>query len=376
MANRHITLKHLVIKNKKYIGLQFQQDRIIDAMIVSIGDAFWSKEFNMAYVPNNKLKLNLIFKTFKGFAWINTAYFFENRPPKKHSPDLMDVNWYRKRVQSPDYRRCPEDYLLKLELRRYANSTVKSYILAFETFINHFKERELMEINEADIRSYLQKMVQAKKSDSSINLAINAIKFYYELVLGMPNRFYSIERPIKKKSLPQVISKEEVALLLKNTENQKHKCIIMILYSAGLRRGELINLKIKDIDNYRMLIRVNQAKGRKDRVTLLAIKALEELRIYFKIYRPQVWLFEGPLGAQYSPSSVQKILQMAKEKAGILRNITPHMLRHSFATHLLESGVDLRRIQVLLGHSSSKTTEIYTHVANNSFKSIKNPLDL
>ena len=233
-----------------------------------------------------------------------------------------------------------------------------------------------MEINEADIRSYLQKMVQAKKSDSSINLAINAIKFYYELVLGMPNRFYSIERPIKKKSLPQVISKEEVALLLKNTENQKHKCIIMILYSAGLRRGELINLKIKDIDNYRMLIRVNQAKGRKDRVTLLAIKALEELRIYFKIYRPQVWLFEGPLGAQYSPSSVQKILQMAKEKAGILRNITPHMLRHSFATHLLESGVDLRRIQILLGHSSSKTTEIYTHVANNSFKSIKNPLDL
>lgn len=330
----------------------------------------------MAYVPNNKQKLQLIFKTFKGFAWINTAYFFENRPPKQHSPDLMDVNWFRKRVDLPNFRRCPEDYLLKLELRRYANSTVKNYIHAFEAFINHFKERELMGINESDIRGYLQTMVQSKKSDSTINLAINAIKFYYELVLGMPNRFYSIERPIKKKSLPEVISKEEVSLLLKNTENQKHKCIIMLLYSGGLRRGELINLKITDIDNYRMLIRINQAKGGKDRVTLLAQKALEELRCYFKIYRPKIWLFEGPRGAQYSTSSVQKILQMAKEKAGILRNITPHMLRHSFATHLLESGVDLRHIQILLGHSSSKTTEIYTHVANNSFKSIINPLDL
>lgn len=376
MPNRHITLKHLVIDNKKFIGLQFQQDRVLDSLTVSLGEASWSKEFNMAYVPNNKAKLTLIFKTFKGYAWINTAYFFENRPPKQHSPDTMDVNWFRKRTTTPEHRRCPEEYLLKLELRRYANSTVKSYIHAFETFINHFKEMDLMEINETDIRGYLQKMVQAKKSDSAINIAINSIKFYYEVVLGMPNRFYSIERPIKRKSLPEVISKEEVNLLLENTENIKHKCIISLLYSAGLRRNELINLKITDIDSYRMLIRVNQAKGGKDRVSLLANQALKDLRDYYKIYRPKNWLFEGPLGKQYSPSSVRSILQMAKEKAGITRNITPHMLRHSFATHLLESGIDLRRIQILLGHSSSKTTEIYTHVANNSFKSIKNPLDL
>ena len=376
MPSRHITLKHLVIENQKFIGLQFQQDRVIDSLIVSLGDANWSKEFNMAYVPNTPQKLTRIFKTFKGFAWINTAYFFENRPAKRHSPDKMDVSWFRKREQEPDYRRCPEEYLLKLELRRYANSTVKNYIVAFEAFINHFKDLDLMEINEGDIRGYLQKMVQAEKSDSAINLAINAIKFYYEIVLGMPNRFYSIERPLKKKSLPEVISKEEVNLLLTNTENIKHKCVITLLYSAGLRRNELVNLKVTDIDSYRMLIRVNQAKGGKDRVTLLAKQALEDLRNYYKMYQPKKWLFEGPLGKQYSPSSIRSILNTAKEKAGIKRKITPHMLRHSFATHLLESGIDLRRIQILLGHSSSKTTEIYTHVANNSFKSIKNPLDL
>lgn len=376
MPKRHITLKHLVIANEKFIGLQFQQDKVLKSLAVSLGEAKWSKEFNMVYVPNNKEKLKLIFNTFRGFAWVNTSYFFQNRPTKQHSAEVMDVEWFRKRSPSPSRRTCPEEYLLKLELRRYANNTVKSYISAFETFINHFKERDLMEINEGDIRAYLQTMIHANKSDSAINIAINSIKFYYEVVLGMPNRFYHIERPIKKKSLPEVVSKEEVNLLLKNTENIKHKCIISLLYSAGLRRSELVNLKVTDIDSFRMLVRVKNAKGGKDRLTLLAKQTLTDLREYYKIYRPKDWLFEGPLRKQYSSSSVRCIVKSAKEKAGIKRNITPHMLRHSFATHLLESGIDLRRIQILLGHSSSKTTEIYTHVANDSFKSIVNPLDL
>ena len=149
-----------------------------------------------------------------------------------------------------------------------------------------------------------------------------------------------------------------------------------LLYSAGLRRSELLNLKITDIDSKRMLIRVQAAKGNKDRMTLLSKTVLEDLRVYFKEYKPRKWLFEGVSSKQYAPTSVVKIIKSSCYKAKVIRNVTPHTLRHSFATHLLEAGTDLRYIQTLLGHSSSKTTEIYTHVAINSFDMIKNPLDL
>ena len=213
-------------------------------------------------------------------------------------------------------------------------------------------------------------------SNSYINQAVNAIKFYFEVVLDMPNRFYEIERPIKEHKLPKVISKEEVMAIISNTNNLKHKCIVSLLYSAGLRRSELINLKLTDIDSKRMLIRVEGAKGNKDRFTLLGENMLNELRDYFREWRPKLYLFESPDGRQYSPTSVEKIVKMAAGKAGIRKKVTPHMLRHSFATHLLENGNDLRVIQTLLGHNSIKTTEIYTHVAINTFDKVKNLLDL
>ena len=206
-------------------------------------------------------------------------------------------------------------------------------------------------------------------------LLINAIKFYYEVVKEMPNRFYSVERPRKEFKLPKVISKEEVKRIIANTNNIKHKCIVSLLYSAGLRRGELLNLKMEDIDSKRMLIRVNSGKGNKDRFTLLSENVLNDLRTYYLKHKPQKWLFEGLKGLQYSAGSVKEIINNAAIKAGIKKDVSPHMLRHSFATHLLENGTDLRYIQTLLGHSSSKTTEIYTHIAVSSFNLIKNPLD-
>ena len=172
-----------------------------------------------------------------------------------------------------------------------------------------------------------------------------------------------------------MISKEEVLAIIDNTNNIKHKCIVSLLYSGGLRRGELINLKIVDIDIKRMLIRVEDAKGNKDRYTLLSLRVLKELRSYYKKWQPKVYLFEGPSGMKYSSRSIANIIINAAAKAGIRKNVTPHMLRHSFATHLLENGTDLRNIQALLGHSSLKTTEIYTHVAISSFNKIKNLLD-
>ena len=179
--------------------------------------------------------------------------------------------------------------------------------------------------------------------------------------------------PIK---IPIILSKDEARKLIESTNNIKHKCIVGLLYSAGLRRSELLNLKIFDIDSSRMLIHVRGAKGNKDRFSLLSKTILEDLRIYFKEWRPKEYLFESINNGKYSENSVSKIVKNASIKAKLKKRVTPHTLRHSFATHLLEAGTDLRYIQILLGHNSTKTTEIYTHVATSSFNSIKNPLDL
>ncbi|MEP3209749.1 MAG: site-specific tyrosine recombinase/integron integrase [Maribacter sp.] len=371
---KSITLYHLMIKNQKMIGIKFSPDKLIQNLVKGLPNPKWSKRYNMAYIPNTKDNLGIVFNTFKGVVWINYNRFLTNKPVNTKN-ETVDVAWFRKRKPIPDYRLCPEEFLLKLELKRYANSTVKTYVSFFEMFINFHKNKDLHAIDESDIRRFLQSLVQKKVSNSYINQAINAIKFYYEVVLGMPNRFYEIERPRKESKLPKVISKEEVVDIIENTNNLKHRCIVQLLYGSGLRRSELLNLRIKDIDSKRMLVRVEGSKGNKDRLTLLSKTALKDLRKYYIKYEPELFLFEGKKGMKYSAASVLKIVKAASEKARIRTQVTPHVLRHSFATHLLEAGTDLRQIQVLLGHGSSKTTEIYTHVATNTFETIKNPLD-
>ncbi len=373
--HKHITLKHLLIDNKKFIGLKFQSDKVINSLIKELNGIQWSEEFAMYCLPNNKSNLDAIFNMFRGVAWLNTNYFFQKSNSKALNEEF-DVQWFRERQKLKGYKCCPEVYLDKLELKQYANNTVKSYVSCFERFINYFFDKDIDRLDELDVRNYLKHLSQTNWSTSYINQSINSIKFYYEVVLGMPNRFYQIERPRKKKKLPIVLSKSEVLSIIDGTNNLKHKCILSLLYSAGLRRSELINLKISDIDSKRMLIKVNNAKGNKDRYTLLAQSILPDLRKYYIQYKPKKYLFEGQKREKYSPTSIIKILQSAVLKAGIYKHVTPHTLRHSFATHLLEEGTDLRYIQLLLGHNSSKTTEIYTHVAKNSFSSIKNPLDL
>ena len=212
-------------------------------------------------------------------------------------------------------------------------------------------------------------------SVSQQNQRINAIKFYYEKVLNRKKEYYRISRPRKESKLPTVLTKEEVNSLIQMTKNLKHRCILMTIYSGGLRRSELINLKVTDIDSQRMLIKVCGAKGKKDRYTLLSERLLSELRKYYKVYLPRQWLFEGQEGGPYSATSIERIFRDAVGRAGIKKYVTPHSLRHSFATHLLEQGTNLRYFQELLGHSSTKTTQIYTRVASNSLMKIRNPLD-
>ena len=373
--SQHITLKHLLIDNNKYIGLQFYTNKALDIIVKELDYIAWSDEFNMYYVPNNKSSLDSIYSIFRGVAWINSKYFFQKTRSKQLTEEF-DVEWYRKRKKCSSHRHCPELYLQKLELKKYSNNTVKSYVSCFEEFINYFPNQEIDNLNELDIRTYIQKLVKEKRSNSYINVAINSIKFYYEIVLGMPNRFYMIERPRVSKKLPLVLSKAEVKNLIDATNNLKHRCIVSLLYSGGLRRSELLNLKLTDIDSSRMLIYIKDAKGNKDRYTLLSKTALLDLRSYYKEWRPKVYLFESPDGKKYSASSIGKLISNSAIKAGIKKHVSAHTLRHSFATHLLEGGTDLRYIQLLLGHNSNKTTEIYTHVAKSSFDSIKNPLDL
>jgi site-specific recombinase XerD len=371
---KHITLKHLFINNQKMIGIQFYPDKVIQALIKELNQPRWSKEFSMVYIPNTKKNLTEVFEKFRGVAWINGNSFFKEKPIRNNQP--VDINWYRNRSKMTSYKYIPEAYLRKLELKRYALNTCKTYIIQFEKFINHFSNKDIVTLSEGEVRSYLQHLISQKKSNSYLNQAINSIKFYYEVVMGMPNRFYSIERPRKQLQLPKVVSKKEIFTILEHTNNIKHRCIIGLLYSAGLRRSELLNLRITDIDSNRMLIFIRNAKNNKDRYSLLSQTILKDLRIYYKQWKPKTYLFEGALGKKYSAESVAKIVRSASAKSGILKKITPHMLRHSFATHLLEDGTDIRYIQTLLGHSSTKTTEIYTQVALNNFKSIRNPLDL
>jgi site-specific recombinase XerD len=212
-------------------------------------------------------------------------------------------------------------------------------------------------------------------SRSTQNQAINAIKFYLEHVKHGERKVYYVDRPLKELKLPTVLSEAEIQRLLFHTRNIKHKCLLLLLYSGGLRISEVLKLKPVDVDTDRNVIYLRGAKGNKDRITLLSAVALTYLQQYLAAYKPATYIFEGPNGTAYSSRSVNKIIKRSALLAGIVKNVSAHTLRHTFATHLLEHGTDLRYIQSLLGHESSKTTERYTQVTRKGFMQLTSPLD-
>lgn len=299
----------------------------------------------------------------------------ETEAPKKQGIDKLSPK------EAVFYKSCPANYINKLTELRYSENTVKSYAPLFEEFINHFPKEDLDSLNDKHVMEFSRFLVTERKVSTSYqNQAINAIKFYFEKVLGGKRKLYFVERPRQEQTLPTVCSVEEVQQILSSIKNIKHKAILSTIYSAGLRVSELINLPIKAIDSDRMQIYIENSKGKKDRYTILSKKVLDLLRVYFKREKPHFWLFEG-MGStkekpvQYSSRSIQSILKAALKQTGIKKHVTVHTLRHSFATHLLENGTDLRYIQSLLGHSNSKTTEIYTHITTKGFNQIISPLD-
>jgi site-specific recombinase XerD len=263
-----------------------------------------------------------------------------------------------------------------LKLKGYSQKTADVYVSHIRQFIN-FNNESISKIRSRDIKKYLLYLLNERKlSHSFVNQAVSAIKFLFIKVLKKKDIIVDIPRPKKENKLPQVLSEKEVIKILKSLDNQKHRTILYLVYSAGLRVGEVVKLECNDIDNDRMLIRVKQGKGRKDRYTTLSRIALEEIKEYYKAYKPKKWLFSGAKpDTHLTRRTVQKIFKRACSKAKIKKDVSIHDLRHSFATHLLERGTDLRYIQELLGHKSSTTTEVYTHVSKKNISKIESPLD-
>ena len=272
-----------------------------------------------------------------------------------------------------DYISDKEEYLQKIKerciLKGFSNQTIKSYTYNISKFLDFIYKSRLNLSNES-VRLYL---LSKNLSTNSSRLQYAAISFFFRDILNKPFSFEEVPIKKKEKQLPKVISKEKIKEMIELTENLKHKLIIKLLYSSGLRLQELIDLKRRDIDFERGILNVKKGKGSKDRITLISeTLKLDLLKYYSNAIFKTEYVFEGRNG-KYTKKSVQKVLDEAGKKANI--KVTPHMLRHSFATHLLEQGIDIRYIQKLLGHSDLKTTEIYTHVSTKDLSKIKSPLD-
>lgn len=268
--------------------------------------------------------------------------------------------------------------LIKLEqemkLKGFSQKTIKSY-LYYITDFSRFTNKKLCKVNTQDIRSYLEKLIDQKKSQSTINITYSALKLYFEKNLRR-KFFINIPRVKKTKKLPHVLTTSEVKKILSPVQNVKHKLMLATIYSAGLRVSELPRVKVKDLDLESRLIRIRQGKGGKDRMSIISEDLSEVLKKYIKNKKSDDYIFESNRGGKLTERTVQKVFADALKKSGVKKQASCHSLRHSFATHLLENGTDIRYIQELLGHKRLETTQIYTKVANDNFKNIKNPLDL
>lgn len=355
-----IKLELLSHKNQQCLAIRFPYTESLLPIVRGIRGATFSRTNRCWYVVQREGLLNEILEAFQDKAEVDTS----NLPAlAKHALPETHLQALRMMEQ-------------KLHLRGYSKNTSKTYLQAFKDFLVFYERHQPGELTEIEIRNYLLYVVEQKQvSRSTQNQVINAIKFFFEKVLGQARKVYDLERPLKEHRLPEVLSQEEIVAIFGTIRNIKHLLMLMLIYSGGLRRSELLGLRIGDVDRNRGLIFIRGGKGRRDRQTVLAQHVVPLLDKYLIEYMPSQRLFEGPGGQPYSESSLRQILHKAAKKAGIRKAVRLHMLRHSFATHLLEAGTSTRYIQVLLGHESSKTTELYTHVSKFALDKIQSPLD-
>ncbi|RIW18695.1 integrase [Algoriphagus lacus] len=363
-----IFVKSGIWKKQGLVLLEFGFDHQLKELVKTLPGAVWNGRRKAWILPYQDGLLVRIKHLFQGKANLDLSGFRKILPeelPAKF-PDL-----------SPNLEQEIQKFGEWMQNRRYAESTVKTYSQSLSLFFRFMRNKNPEEITTEDLENFHQNYILRRKYSVAFqSQVINAVKLYFSTKLKRKLEPTQVERPKKPRILPHVLSKEKVKAILQAHKNIKHKTMLSLIYACGLRRSELLNLKLADVDSKRGLLRINQAKGAKDRLVPISEKTIEMLRAYYKSERPKVYLFEGSMeGKPYSAKSLENVLKQAVEKSGIKRKPSLHWLRHSYATHLLEGGTDLRFIQELLGHQSSKTTEIYTHVSTRSLQQIKSPFD-
>lgn len=337
----------------------------------------------------------------KEIIWINFTY---NLPTKNYVKNQIKAQWsntekkwyvddnpnHRKHFQLPEkfYSNTAigtvhpnnlaamELFVKQLKLKAYSQNTIRTYCNEFMQLLKILKNHDVDNLDPEKLKSYFYYCIdKLKLSENLIHSRMNAIKFYFEQVLHREKMFFDIPRPKKPSLLPKSISTRDIKKMLAAVENNKHKLLLKMCYGMGLRVSELVNLKISDIDSGNMQVIISRGKGKKDRCVNLPQSILEDLRKYYKEYKPANYLFEGQFGGQYSVRSAQLVFKNTMKKANINKKVGIHGLRHSYATHLIEQGTDIRFVQELLGHNNIKTTMIYTSVTDQTLRKIKSPLD-
>ena len=376
-----IELRYILYRSEPVVQLIFAYNSDLIRQLKAHTAARWSTTMECWYIPCHEFhpeKFKQIFgKDYYLHATSQNATLILSEVKKGREGTGRKYNTGLFARPDPEKEKKIELFRAWMISKRYSSSTVKIYCESIQSFFRFFKEKKIEAIENADLVDFNNRFILANGYSSTLqNQVVNALKLFYSRMEGTQLQIDQLERPRRSHPLPNVLSKEEVAAILQAPVNIKHRAMLSLIYACGLRRSELLNLKLGDVDSKRGLLLIRMAKGKKDRVVPISAKVIEMLRFYYKIFKPMVWLFEGQvIGEQYSEQSLQSVMKQSISKAKIRKPVTLHWLRHSYATHLLESGTDLRFIQELLGHKSSKTTEIYTHVSTQSLKKIKSPFD-
>lgn len=363
----NIEIKPLWHKGKHQIGIYFAYNATLIPIVRGIGCTF-SQTHRCWYIENtedNKVKI-----------FTSLAHHAQFSVSDKDRELLQQQVNLRKGVPAV-LENALVQFTQYLAGRRYSQRTIAVYLALARLFLGYCKITSIAEIRVADIEKFNYDIILKRGYSSSVQRQLmGVIKLLYRYHTGKELALGPLHRTRREKQLPTVLAQEEIIQIISCIDNPKHKAIISLIYSAGLRISELMHLKVADIDAHRMQIHITSGKGKKARYVGLSEHVLVMLRRYYALYTPQEYLFNGADGGTYSDESIRKILKVACTKAGILKKVSPHTLRHSYATHLLEAGVDLRYVQELLGHSKPETTMIYTHVTQKRLVSIKSPFDL
>ena len=358
-----IFLEEKIHRKNNQLLIKFDYDETLISLVRTINGASWSKSLKAWYLISNAENLSIILKLFKNISKVDVSKISKKTPFKRNLTE--------------EQKQLLNQFYLFLKGKRYSQSTIQTYTFFIADFINFHTKTPLAELTNRAVELFIETVFMERNySVSSQRQFISALKIFTVFCPQTKIHNLSLERPKKSRILPSVLSQEEVLRIIQYTQNIKHRAILTLLYSCGLRIGELISLKLIDFHIDRKQLIIKKGKGRKDRYVSLADSFLPLLSNYYHSYKPTIYFVEGQNGGKYSAESIRSFLRKSCKKAGIRKPVTPHTLRHSYATHLLENGVDLRYIQTLLGHSKPETTMIYTHVQRKDLMEIQNPLDV